>query len=66
MVTISVLEPHKLAVDQRGAAPPGEGEIAIQVVRAGICGSDMHILHGSNPFVTYHRAWSGNFPSRGR
>lgn len=55
MVTISVLEPHKLGIDQRDALPPGEGEVAIQVIRAGICGSDMHILHGSNPFVTYPR-----------
>jgi L-gulonate 5-dehydrogenase len=55
MVTISVLEPHKLAVDQREVHPPAEGEVAIQVIRAGICGSDMHILHGSNPFVTYPR-----------
>ncbi|WP_209090692.1 Zn-dependent oxidoreductase [Agrobacterium tumefaciens] len=55
MVTISVLEPHKLAVDRREVAPPSEGEIAVQVMRAGICGSDMHILHGSNPFVTYPR-----------
>ncbi|MBZ5763156.1 Zn-dependent oxidoreductase [Rhizobium sp. VS19-DR104.2] len=55
MVTISVSEPQKLDIDQRDALPPGEGEIAIQVIRAGICGSDMHILHGSNPFVTYPR-----------
>jgi len=55
MVTISVLEPHKLAIDQREVVPPSEGEIAIQVMRAGICGSDIHILHGSNPFVTYPR-----------
>ncbi|MGK6316600.1 Zn-dependent oxidoreductase [Neorhizobium sp. DT-125] len=55
MVTISVLEPHKLAVDYQDVQPPGEGEIAIRVRRAGICGSDMHILHGSNPFVSYPR-----------
>jgi L-gulonate 5-dehydrogenase len=55
MVTISVAEPHKLTIDQREVAPPSEGEIAIRVARAGICGSDMHILHGSNPFVTYPR-----------
>lgn len=55
MVTISVLEPHILAVDQLEVLPPGEGEIAVRIARAGICGSDMHILHGSNPFVTYPR-----------
>ncbi len=55
MVTISVREPHALLVDTREATAPGPGEVAISVRRAGICGSDMHILHGSNPFVTYPR-----------
>ena len=31
------------------------GEIVVRVQRAGICGSDMHILHGSNPFAVYPR-----------
>lgn len=55
MVTISVREPHALIVEDRHPPSPGDGEIAILVVRAGICGSDMHILHGSNPFVVYPR-----------
>ncbi|NTE88100.1 Zn-dependent oxidoreductase [Agrobacterium rubi] len=55
MVTISVREPHALLVENREPPSPGPGEIAMQVVRAGICGSDMHILHGSNPFVVYPR-----------
>ncbi len=55
MVTISVLEPHKLAIEKHVPSPLGDGEVAIQVMRAGICGSDMHILHGSNPFVVYPR-----------
>ena len=55
MVTISVREPHALLVENREPPSPGPGQIAVQVVRAGICGSDMHILHGSNPFVVYPR-----------
>jgi L-gulonate 5-dehydrogenase len=55
MITISVLEANKLAIESRDSRPPGNGEVAIQVVRAGICGSDVHILHGSNPFVIYPR-----------
>lgn len=55
MVTISVREPHALVIDERETAAPGPGEIAVAVGRAGICGSDMHILHGSNPFVSYPR-----------
>ena len=55
MVTISVLEANKLAIESQDSRPPGNGEVAIQVVRAGICGSDVHILHGSNPFAVYPR-----------
>jgi L-gulonate 5-dehydrogenase len=61
MVTISVREPHDLVVDDRVAENPGPGEVAIRVKRAGICGSDMHILHGSNPFVTYPRVIGHEF-----
>lgn len=55
MVMISVSEPHVLRVENGDTPSPGNGEIAMRVVRAGICGSDMHILHGSNPFVVYPR-----------
>lgn len=61
MVTISVREPHSLVVDDREAPTPAPGEVAIRVKRAGICGSDMHILHGSNPFVTYPRVIGHEF-----
>ncbi|MER9367461.1 alcohol dehydrogenase catalytic domain-containing protein [Mesorhizobium sp. L2C084A000] len=30
---------------------PGASEVVVHVSRAGICGSDIHILHGSNPFA---------------
>lgn len=61
MVTISVRKPHNLVVDDRQAPQPGPGEVAIRVQRAGICGSDMHILHGSNPFVAYPRVIGHEF-----
>ncbi len=61
MVTISVREPYSLVVDDRDVPPPGPGEIAVRVHRAGICGSDMHILHGSNPFVVYPRVIGHEF-----
>jgi len=30
-------------------------EVKIKVKRVGICGSDMHIYHGTNPLATYPR-----------
>ena len=61
MVTVSVLEPHKLSIGETPLVPPKAGEVSIAVKRAGICGSDMHILHGSNPFVSYPRVIGHEF-----
>ncbi|MCD7110842.1 Zn-dependent oxidoreductase [Rhizobium sp. DKSPLA3] len=61
MVTISVREPYTLEIDDRPVPQPGPGEVAIRVRRAGICGSDMHILHGSNPFAVYPRVIGHEF-----
>ncbi len=30
-------------------------DVLVKVNAAGICGSDMHIYHGSNPFTVYPR-----------
>lgn len=55
MVAISVETPHRLMLREAPPTEPGPGEILMKVARGGICGSDMHILHGSNPFAVYPR-----------
>jgi L-gulonate 5-dehydrogenase len=55
MIAIRVEEPHALALVEHGPATVGPGEVLVRVRRAGICGSDVHILHGSNPFARYPR-----------
>ena len=55
MIAISVERPNTLAVVAYEGAAPGPGEVLVRVRRAGICGSDLHILHGSNPFARYPR-----------
>ena len=55
MIAISVEKPNALAVVERSTAAPEHGEVLVRVRRAGICGSDVHILHGSNPFARYPR-----------
>jgi L-gulonate 5-dehydrogenase len=32
-------------------------DVLIKVKRVGICGSDIHIFHGKNPFAVYPRVW---------
>ena len=36
-------------------------EVKIKVKRVGICGSDVHIYHGKNPYATYPRIWGHEF-----
>ena len=55
MIAISVERPNALAVVEHDGAVPGHDEVLVRVHRAGICGSDVHILHGSNPFARYPR-----------
>ena len=55
MIAIQVERPHALALVEQGTPAPGPGEVLVRVRRAGICGSDMHILHGSNLFARYPR-----------
>jgi len=39
----------------------GDKDVCIQVKRVGICGSDIHIFHGKNPFAVYPRVWGHEF-----
>lgn len=56
MLAIAVQSPHELEAREIGSpGEPGAGEILLRTARAGICGSDLHIFHGSNPFAKYPR-----------
>lgn len=46
----------KLQMEDRPLPPSPSGDsVNIRVLAAGICGSDLHIWHGKNPFATYPR-----------
>jgi len=47
------LEPFELP------ATPAAGSVRLRVHAIGICGSDLHVLHGHHPFVTYP-VWPGH------
>jgi L-gulonate 5-dehydrogenase len=64
VVAVVVEKPHALAVTERASETPDAGELLVAVERAGICGSDMHILHGANPFATYPRIVGHEFSGR--
>jgi (R,R)-butanediol dehydrogenase / meso-butanediol dehydrogenase / diacetyl reductase len=47
MRVVRVAEDGSVAVAQADPEPVGEGEVRIDVVYCGICGSDLHMLHAS-------------------
>jgi 2-desacetyl-2-hydroxyethyl bacteriochlorophyllide A dehydrogenase len=56
MKAVQVREPHHLAileVDEPKISNPTD--VLVKVKRVGICGSDMHIYHGTNPLATLPR-----------
>ncbi|WP_158814784.1 Zn-dependent oxidoreductase [Methylocapsa sp. S129] len=61
MVAVIVSKPLALEVKPSAAPAPKPDEVVIRVQRAGICGSDVHILHGSNPFAVYPRVIGHEF-----
>jgi L-gulonate 5-dehydrogenase len=52
---IYVKEPHSLEIVDLKNPSAGPGEVLVRVHAAGICGSDMHIYHGTNPLAKYPR-----------
>ena len=37
---------RNLGIEDRDPEPPGPGQVRIDVAYTGICGTDLHILHG--------------------
>ena len=64
MLSVVVDKPNSMAVCERPTPEPGPGEVRVRVRYAGICGSDLHIFHGKNPFVAYPRVIGHEFVGR--
>jgi L-gulonate 5-dehydrogenase len=62
--SLVVERPGSLRIETRAEPEPATGEVRIRVERAGICGSDIHILHGTNPFARYPRVIGHEFFGR--
>jgi L-gulonate 5-dehydrogenase len=61
MKSVLVAAPGKIELVDCPEPVPGPGEVRVRVRYGGICGSDVHILHGQNPFVVYPRVIGHEF-----
>lgn len=62
MKAIQVLKPGSIAIVEKDIPLiSNENEVIVKVKYAGICGSDMHIYHGTSPVATYPRVIGHEF-----
>ena len=55
MLTVSCVTPGNLSLEQRERPVPGPGEVLLRVRRVGVCGTDLHIFSGNQPYLQYPR-----------
>lgn len=46
-------EPGKIEFREIPVPEPGEGEVLVKIMEIGVCGSDIHVYHGTHPFTGY-------------
>jgi len=55
MQAIVCQKPGALAFEERPEPTRGTGEVLVQILRVGICGTDYHIYEGTQPYLQYPR-----------
>ena len=55
MLTVICDSPGTLRAEQRAMPVPADGEVLLRVQRVGICGTDLHIFAGRQPYLHYPR-----------
>lgn len=62
MKAICVEAPGKIvSMEREKPVIASPDEVLIKIKCVGICGSDVHIFHGTNPFAVYPRVWGHEF-----
>ncbi|OHV83570.1 zinc-binding alcohol dehydrogenase family protein [Rhizobium sp. LCM 4573] len=55
MLTIICDSPGKLSAIDRPKPARGDGEVLVKLRRIGVCGTDLHIFTGNQPYLSYPR-----------
>jgi 2-desacetyl-2-hydroxyethyl bacteriochlorophyllide A dehydrogenase len=55
MLAITCETPGILRADQKPKPVPGQGEVLVRIKRVGVCGTDLHIFSGNQPYLSYPR-----------
>ena len=55
MNAVVCVAPGQLALERRPIPKRGADEVLIRVRNVGVCGTDMHIVRGTQPYLSYPR-----------
>jgi 2-desacetyl-2-hydroxyethyl bacteriochlorophyllide A dehydrogenase len=55
MKTVICEQPGTLRLTERPAPVPGSDDVLIRIKRVGVCGTDLHIFTGNQPYLAYPR-----------
>ncbi|MBL0730447.1 zinc-binding alcohol dehydrogenase family protein [Piscinibacter sp. HJYY11] len=55
MLTVICQTPRELRAEERPCPTPGPDEVLLRVKRVGVCGTDLHIFTGHQPYLAYPR-----------
>jgi 2-desacetyl-2-hydroxyethyl bacteriochlorophyllide A dehydrogenase len=61
MLTVICDTPGNLRAVEREVPVRGEGEVLLRVRRVGVCGTDLHIFTGNQPYLEYPRVMGHEF-----
>lgn len=61
MLTIVCETPGTLRAEDRAMPQRGEDEVLVRVKRVGVCGTDLHIFSGNQPYLNYPRVMGHEF-----
>lgn len=53
MIQQVMTEPGKIIFRETETPKPGAGQVLVKIKKIGICGSDIHVYHGTHPFTSY-------------
>lgn len=53
MIQQVMTAPHTIIFREIDTPTPGDQEVLVKIMRIGVCGSDIHVYHGTHPFTDY-------------
>lgn len=53
MIQQVMIQPREIVFREVEKPAPQAGQVLIRMIRLGICGSDIHVYHGTHPFTSY-------------